>query len=94
MSYREIEERESNVVDLRGLYFLTNWKNMPQNTASLFDVDWSSIPQGLKWYIAYRQNVDPKYPQQLLNIPVSNSFADPSKHYDLNQMGLLFPRHI
>ncbi len=96
MSYQENIESESNIASLREKHILANWKNLPRHASPIFKGRWPAITKGSRWYIAYRQNVDPLYPQQLLNIPVANSFADPSKHHDLSQMGLFIatPIHL
>jgi len=88
MSYKEIEWRESNRANLRRMQIPTVWENLPREAALRFDIDWSAMFQDSGWYIVYSQNVDPMQPQQLLNIPVGSSFADPSRHYNLQQMGL------
>lgn len=88
MSYKEIELIDSTRAKLQRIPPQTRWEDLPPEAAMIFDIDWSTMFQGLEWYIVYRQNFDPIYPQQLLSIPVGNSFADPSWHYDMHQMRL------
>ncbi len=88
MDYKEIELREPARANLRRMPPQTRWKDLPPAAALIFDTDWSTIFQGPRLYIVYRQNLDQMDPQQLLNIPVGNSFADPSWHHDKQQIGL------
>lgn len=88
MRYKENELKGSSRTNLQTMRSQTRWKDLPPEAALIFAIDWSTMFQGLEWYLVYRQNVDPLYPQQLLNIPVGNSFANPSWHYDMQQMPL------